>query len=325
MISIIIPVYNVENYIKQCLVSIFNQTYRNFELIIVNDGSTDNSEKIINEFCKQYENIIYVYQDNQGVASARNNALKYITGNFVAFIDPDDYIEENYLEYLYNNINENKSEVAICGYREIYDDDIEGKENIINFEKFKKDIFVESEIINLLLQLELNGFLWNKLFRITDNFYSSMCFPKNKLFEDYFPVFKCLSNCKKISIIKKPLYNYRKRGSSYLNSKENEVKRMDDFVTITNQILDFTKSKKYYNRLDLVNFKISCFSTTLDAYFKINKNKGIKNYNDFRFNKYNLLEPSLKELYFAKSVPTKTRLLVLLYKIKMAHYIYYFK
>ena len=105
LISIIVPVYNVEKYLKKCLDSILSQTYKNFEVIIVNDGSPDNSQKIIDEYKKKDKRIIVLEKENGGLSSARNYGIEHANGKYISFVDADDYIEKDYVEKLYDCIN----------------------------------------------------------------------------------------------------------------------------------------------------------------------------------------------------------------------------
>ena len=115
MVSVIIPVYNVEKYIDECLKSVVSQTYKNIEVIIINDGSTDKSEEIIRSYLDKYENITYIYQQNKGVSEARNLGLKNATGDYVLFVDSDDYIHKSMIEKMYNNAKY-INQIYICGH-----------------------------------------------------------------------------------------------------------------------------------------------------------------------------------------------------------------
>lgn len=119
-ISVIIPVYNGEKYIKRCLFSLEQQTFKDFELIIINDGSQDKTEKIIDDFTGRSSlNVSYISQKNAGQATARNRGLEKAVGNYIAFIDGDDYVARDYLERLYSAALDNKSEMVVCGYQQI--------------------------------------------------------------------------------------------------------------------------------------------------------------------------------------------------------------
>ena len=126
LISIVIPVYNAEKYLEQCLNSIQNQTYKNFEVILVNDGSMDHSESICMDFVKVDTRFKYFTKVNGGASSARNFGLDYVLGDFITFIDADDWVDENHLEVLLNNIKENNSDMAVSSIKKF--------DNVRNFE-----------------------------------------------------------------------------------------------------------------------------------------------------------------------------------------------
>lgn len=130
-VSVIVPVYNVERYLSQCLDSILNQTFHEFEIIIVDDGSEDGSSEIIREYSKKYpKKIKAFFQENKGQSVARNFALKHAEGEYVAFVDSDDYIGNDYIEILYNNAIEKKSDMVICNYTKV----TENGENIRSYD-----------------------------------------------------------------------------------------------------------------------------------------------------------------------------------------------
>ena len=117
-ISVIIPVYNSEQYIKKCIESILKQTYTNYEIIIINDGSKDKSKEVIEELKKENsDKIIHIEQKNMGVAKTRNKGIKKSTGDYIAFIDNDDFIDEDYFEKLIEGSDNGKNDIVLCGYR----------------------------------------------------------------------------------------------------------------------------------------------------------------------------------------------------------------
>ena len=113
-ISLIIPVYNVQEYIEKALQSVVNQTFKDFEVIIVNDGSKDQSVEIVKKFIRKYDNFRLINQENQGLSGARNTGLKEAKGEYIAFIDSDDFIENNFLEELYNLAVDNDADISYC-------------------------------------------------------------------------------------------------------------------------------------------------------------------------------------------------------------------
>lgn len=121
-VSIIIPIFNMEKYLNKCIESILKQTYKNIEIILINDGSTDCSEQIVIEWAKKDSRIIYVYQENKGSGIARNNGLSKATGKYVVFVDPDDWIEEDAIEQFVFQMERNNPDLIIaCAYNEYFD------------------------------------------------------------------------------------------------------------------------------------------------------------------------------------------------------------
>lgn len=161
LISIIIPVYNAEKYLSKCLDSVKNQTYQDIEIILVNDGSTDQSRLICEEYSKKDNRFIVINKENGGVSSARNSGLKVATGKYIGFVDPDDWIEKNMYERLYNLIIENSADISMCGYIKEY---VDGS---ILYNTKKSDIIRlnQKQALNSILNEEgFKGYLWNKLF-----------------------------------------------------------------------------------------------------------------------------------------------------------------
>lgn len=117
LISIIVPVYNVEQYLDDCLISIINQTYKNLEIILIDDGSTDKSGKICDEYAKKDSRIIVIHKENGGVSSARNAGLRIAKGAYIGFVDPDDWIAEDMYEVLYSNAKKYDADVSVCKYK----------------------------------------------------------------------------------------------------------------------------------------------------------------------------------------------------------------
>lgn len=123
-VTIIIPVYNVEKYLSRCLNNVINQTYSNIEIILVNDGATDNSQVICEEYKKKDDRIKLLVKENGGLSDARNYGIPYATGDYIAFIDSDDMIHTSYIEYLLNLIEKYNGDISICGYQSFYDSEI---------------------------------------------------------------------------------------------------------------------------------------------------------------------------------------------------------
>lgn len=200
MVSIIVPVYNAENFLEKCVSSVLNQSYKDFELVLVDDGSADSSSVICKNFAKNDSRIVFIHQDNSGVSAARNSGLKAAKGEFIAFVDSDDYVEKDWLKLLVDEITASNADVAVCGIKlENGERNISCAENIV----WKKD--------NLTAALQERGLLYpvfNKLYRrelISAGFKVGMKFGEDLLFNlEYF------QNINKIAVVSRALYFYRK-------------------------------------------------------------------------------------------------------------------
>ena len=141
LISIIIPAYNVEKYISKCLESIIKQTYSNIEIILVDDGSTDKTSEICDEYEKKDDRIKVIHTENRGVSEARNKGLENVKGNWITFVDSDDWIEEDFCEVLLKKIKDYDADIALCGYKRVTENSCEiiktsGNDEVINRQKY---------------------------------------------------------------------------------------------------------------------------------------------------------------------------------------------
>lgn len=233
LISIVVPVYNAEKYLRKCLESIFHQSYQNIEVICINDGSTDQSENILKEYENKYRNKMMVKTiPNGGQANARNVGIDLATGTFVCFVDSDDYLDEKMLEKLYGNINVNKSDLAICDMERIF----EGKVTLLE-RFFKYDInlnFTGATTIDE--HPEIICYLMNAPFAklIRKEFLSKhhIKFVKGYIYEDLVFVHEILSSNPVISMVNEKLYKYIVRDNSTMTSKKSKV--TDMFVSYKN-------------------------------------------------------------------------------------------
>lgn len=216
-ISVIIPVYNVELYLNKCLQSIIGSTYSNLEIILINDGSPDNCDKLCKEWELKDNRIIYIKKENGGVCSARNLGLDKATGNYIAFVDADDYISPFMYERLYTLMIDNEADLVICGRTRILED------RIVNYKDTGIQIFSGKNVNmqNLSCQFDLNISM-NKLYKKT--LFKNLRFPLNMTYaEDLFIVPDILSKAQKIVYTSEGLYYYveRKNSASFtLNEKK---------------------------------------------------------------------------------------------------------
>lgn len=273
LISIIVPVFNAQNYIEKCIKSIICQTYIDWELLLVDDGSTDSSYEI----CKKYINkkINVFHKNNGGVSSARNYGLKKSKGDYIVFIDADDYVDKNYLKNLYDNIRDN--DLVVSGYKEVYSN---GKVNKRNFGK--KDMTMEY-IKNKFDELYLSNFLnspFNKLYKKS---LINCTFNENQILgEDLLFNLQYIKNCKHIISINNTDYNYVINNTSATNKYNS--KAIYNLLFIKKELENMCKKMNYYengsiNEIFLKNI-CGCIQLLLESdnkyNYKVNELKSIK-------------------------------------------------
>lgn len=221
LVSVIVPVYNVEQYLNKCISSICSQTYKNIEIILVNDGSTDNSGLICDEYAKKDRRIQVIHNQNGGVSSARNSGLRCAKGEFVLFVDSDDYIEEKLIEICIKSFKIKRVDMIIFNYIKETDTGIRLRNS--HFKSLKQDIKSSKKkirfITNNVLQYKSGWEPWNRMFRTKIIKQNNILFLDGVSFsEDLFFLLKYLLNSSKIEVIKTPLYHYVDRGNSAMNS-----------------------------------------------------------------------------------------------------------
>lgn len=205
--SFIIAAYNIENYIKKCLDSILNQTYKNFEIIVIDDGSTDNTLTIINEYLN-YENIKIIHQENQGLSYTRNVGMKYVSGDYLFFVDGDDFIADNkFLEKIVSHIND---EDIICFNWNVYmNNEIKSISNVVN--NLKEKYESGNEFLLDVLQIEplFNWHVWIYIYKVSYMKKLKIQFEVNKNYEDVFFTYKVILKAKNIKVVPVVGYVYR--------------------------------------------------------------------------------------------------------------------
>lgn len=212
LVSIIVPVYNVKYYLAKCINSIIGQTYTNLEIILVDDGSSDGSEKICDEYEKVDNRILVIHKINEGVSAARNIGLDYARGEYIAFVDSDDYIASDMIQTLLSRIKTDNSDMACCNYLQVTED-----AKLIN-ETQQLPLRDENISSNAAMQCFIlwGGYYvtpWNKLYK--SQIFKTLRFPVGKRYEDLYIIFQIVTQCKRISHISKTLYFYLRRKDSF--------------------------------------------------------------------------------------------------------------
>lgn len=282
MISIIIPIYNVEKYLEKCLDSILNQTYKNLEIILIDDGSTDNSPNICNSYCEKDKRIKIIHKNNEGVSSARNKGIELSKGKYIVFIDSDDYVSNEHIEVLYDCIISNNVDLVISNLIDISEDGIilnnEEKESfLMNKDQCLKELLSEDNFYHLCC-----GNIYRKdlLEKIRFN-----C--KYRIAEDLDFLYRYIKQINSAYFLSKNTYYYLKREGSATNSiyseKWNDELKICNFII--SEMVELENNFHKYAKRKYIRLNIN------QAYrFKLNKNQtkilknNIKIYKNEMFN-----------------------------------------
>ena len=256
VISVIIPVYNVKDYLSRCVDSVLSQTYHNLEIWIVDDGSTDGSDRICDEYAEKDDRIKVIHKENGGLSEARNLALDKMSGRFIIFVDSDDYIHSKMIDRLYQYITKYDADIAACRQRQ-------GKENTFNKtsnEMVKSiKIFEGDEIFESVFDDKYRNTIipaWAKLYKAT--LFSMLRYPVGKIHEDEFVIHHILSKCNRMVLIEEELYyQYERNGSitrngyslTSLDAVEAIDERCEFFEKMGNSRLILMAYKDYLRRV----------------------------------------------------------------------------
>lgn len=321
-ISVIIPVYNVEKYLSKCLDSVINQSLKEIEIIVVNDGSTDKSQSIIDEYIKKDNRIISIMQENGRQGKARNTGLYRSKGEYISFIDSDDYIEKDMLLKMYNNAKENNSEIVICSYNIVYPNKIISEK--IDHELLKST--ENNEPLKLLNAISPCTRIYKRKFLIDNN----IIFKEKVYYEDVAFALKNISLANYITYVNEPLYNYLKREGSTMTST-NLSKNLDIIDAFEDTVNFFRKHEiyeKFYNEIEFLaidelfisaivrairsEYKIKEKARNIDEllkYFKIN-------FKTFKTNKYIIKLEKNRKIVFYLLIAKQYWIIDLVFKIK---------
>lgn len=271
LISIVVPIFNVEQYLSKCIESILRQTYQNIEIILIDDGSTDECGKICDEYKTKDTRIIVVHKKNGGLSDARNAGIVCAKGKYITFIDSDDYVSNDYIDDLYNTLINTGADISIVDMLSVYD----GEEERITKNHLNNNIFEYSseEAILNTLDVRLRQSAWGKLY--PKCFFESIKFPVGSIYEDIAVVFYLLMKAKKVSFLGKKDYFYLVRNNSIMTSSFT----INQFYSLRNieEELDCVLSQ-YPNYSDKI-YARKCYDE-LFVYYRLRKSKKHKEYID---------------------------------------------
>ena len=242
LISVIVPVYNVGCYVSECIESILKQTYQNLDIILIDDGSTDNSGKICDSYAKRDKRIRVIHKKNEGVANARNIGIQMAMGEYIGFVDSDDYIEKDMYEYLHEILKSNDADISICNYKKRYTkvdtervgESYENKITILGKEEGIKELIIDKNVKN---------YLWNKLYKIS--LFKNLKFPDGKKMEDYAVMYKLFYGANRIVIGNDCKYVYNQRDNSILGNKNSQF--YIDYLNVAIERYNFLEKNMKFN------------------------------------------------------------------------------
>lgn len=234
-VSVIVPVYNVEKYLKKCLDSLINQTIQDIEIIVVNDGSKDNSEEIIKEYKKNNpEKIVYLKKENGGLSDARNYGIPYAKGEYIAFLDSDDYVELDMYEKMYELAKKENSDMVECDFYWEYPN--KTKIDIGQIYSNQKEMLQKARVV-----------AWNKLIKRSILEESKVQFPKGYRYEDVEFTYKLIPYLKKVSFAKEPFIHYIQRENSISNVQNERTK---EIFEVLEHVIEHYKEKGIYKEFE---------------------------------------------------------------------------
>ena len=257
MISVIVPVYNVEKYLKKCVSSLCNQTYKNIEIILIDDGSTDSSGTICDNLKQTDKRIIVFHKINQGLSSARNAGIRLSSGNFIAFVDSDDYVASDMIELLYKNLVEYNADISACGYTMVYKN-----KNVSISNNDKITVYKRIDALKkMFLKNDIGMIFCNKLFK--KKLFENIEFPLFQNFEDINTIYKVINKADSVVYDPTEKYYYIQRedsinGKNFKNKKFNN--KIYDLYNATYEVYKFIE--KSYPEI-LYNASIGCINNLL--------------------------------------------------------------
>ena len=319
-VSIIVPVYGVEKYIDKCLDSLVKQTLKEIEIIVVNDGTKDNSQKIIDKYVKKYPDKIKSFiKENGGQGSARNYGLKKATGEYIGYVDSDDFIEKDMYEKLYNKAKENNYDIVVCGNYNVSED----------YQNKSIDTFINNYSTDLENIFFGKMAVWNKIYKRDILIKNKLKFKEKVWYEDLAFTLKAIINSNTFAFINEPLYDYLVREGSTMNNSN--VQRNLEILDAFDDILSYIKHNKKEEYLSKIEFLAidHIYISAIVRVLKADANNEVKrktinklidymntNFPSYKNNKYiNTLSKNRKIIY--KLINMKMyKLINLIFKVK---------
>jgi len=266
LISVIIPVYNVEKYLDRCVDSVVNQTYKNLEIILVDDGSPDKCPQMCDDWAKKDKRIKVIHKENGGLSDARNCALDVMKGQYVCFVDSDDYVKLNYVEFLYNLLKKYNTKISVADNLMIY-----GTGRQVNISNYEEYVATPEGFFEKMLwgDRDLDNGAWTKLY--LSSLFEGIRYPVGKLYEDTATTFKLIDKCDRIAVKSEPIYYYMIRKDSITQCSFNNRKL---------EIIEATKILTNYIRNKYPKLEDACVRKITWAYLSTLSQIAMSNYDN---------------------------------------------
>lgn len=307
LISVIVPVYKVEQYLEKCVETIINQTYDNLEIILVDDGSPDDCPKLCDELAKKDKRIKVIHKQNGGLSDARNVGFEASKGKFVTFVDSDDYLNIHFIAELYKNITDKNADLSIVGYKEVVENEevdttTAETSGVLCFDN-------KNKFEQLFAKHRLNFVIaWGKLYK--RELFDELRFPVGKINEDEFVTHHIIDKCKKICFENVPYYYYLQRANSITHAVFTE-KNMNVFEALDDRLAFFEKMPEFQKET-----LYSYLSSIIYKYYHFKKDLRKVLYKKFKFLTKNYSN-------FVKSFSLKRKIKLALFKYFRIFYRFY--
>lgn len=325
-ISIIIPVYNGEKYISRMIDSILEQSHKDYELIVINDGSKDNTANIISKY-DSLDNVTIINKENTGVSDTRNKGLEKANGKYVIFLDADDYIEKEFLQKLYNQIIKNNSDVAMCQYNEINDEDVTQINDLEQYDDILNEETIKDELIpNMVAPKEgktlVKGLVWRTLIKKELLETNNLKFDSNiAIAEDMIFLMQVYYYANSISVVKEHLYNYFRYEGSTLTKYF--VDNFNRNMYFHDTLISLLKKQQIYDKYEYLYLsnRFSMYTTSFSNCMR-NKNGLKEQFREYKkFYKYFYKDEYVKRMKIS-NIKGARKLIYLMLKLRMKQLIF---
>lgn len=287
LISIVVPIYKVEKYIRGCIESLINQTYKNLEIILVDDGGTDNCPLILDEYANKDSRIKVIHKKNGGVSSARNEGISIATGKYIGFVDGDDTVNLKMYEILHSLITRNNADIVFCNAVKVYLNDNDELEipNVDLQEKEEKIISTSEALKMMIMDDSVGNFVCDKLFKM--ELFNDIRFPEGKVYEDAGTTYKIIPKANKIVYTNQKLYNYLYGRKGAITSSFSEKKIIDSLDAYSGQYSfiseNFKDIKEYANIIWIKMYTSACEKVCINDFEELwNSDKILNRYESFK-------------------------------------------